>query len=124
MNLSTTALHNSPNSLNFFAGRPRDWAGSRLIPIDHGSCLPDFRFLSVTEFVWWNSRAAKEPFSPEELAHIASIDTEHDAALLRKLGIRNECIVTCEGNKLHEPVSQVFIDSSRSLMFMDFTLQA
>lgn len=75
--------------------RPKDYASARLIPIDHGSCLPDFRFLSVTEFVWWDCKAAKLPFTPKELEHISSIDTGKDASHLRHLGIREECVVTC-----------------------------
>eukprot|EP00750_Incisomonas_marina_P009023 INCI15775.1.p1 GENE.INCI15775.1~~INCI15775.1.p1 ORF type:complete len:811 (-),score=118.66 INCI15775.1:231-2663(-) len=76
-------------------GRPHAYSAARLIPIDHGSCLPDFRFLSVTEFVWWNAKAAHDPFSDEELQYISNLDIVRDAAHLRSLGIREECVATC-----------------------------
>ena len=38
---------------------------------------------------------AQDPFSEEELQYISNLDIVRDAAHLRSLGIREECVATC-----------------------------
>jgi len=64
----------------------------RLIPIDHTYILPPS--LDNAWFEWHHWRQAKEPFSPETLHYIASIDIEKDTQVLRSVGIEEECIRT------------------------------
>jgi hypothetical protein len=56
----------------------------KLVPIDHGYCLPE-KFEDVTfEWIYWSQ--AEEPFSPSTLKYIESLDAEEDLALLQKHG--------------------------------------
>ncbi|XP_027162591.1 phosphatidylinositol 4-kinase gamma 3 [Coffea eugenioides] len=55
-----------------------------LIPIDHGYCLPE-NFKDCT-FDWLNWPQARQPFSPEIIAYINSLDAEKDNELLRLHG--------------------------------------
>jgi len=57
----------------------------RLIPIDHSYILPDKLDGAYFDWMFWPQ--AKQPFSPEELEYIKSIDLVSDVLLLRKLGI-------------------------------------
>uniref|UniRef100_A0A1J3JHS8 1-phosphatidylinositol 4-kinase n=1 Tax=Noccaea caerulescens TaxID=107243 RepID=A0A1J3JHS8_NOCCA len=53
----------------------------RLTPIDHGYCIPN-KFEDCTfEWLYWPQ--AKEPYSPEILEYIKSLDSEQDIELLR-----------------------------------------
>ncbi|KAG9150660.1 hypothetical protein Leryth_008124 [Lithospermum erythrorhizon] len=57
---------------------------TRLIPIDHGYCLPD-RFEDCTfEWLYWPQ--ARVPFSPDTVEYIKSLDAEEDLALLKFYG--------------------------------------
>jgi hypothetical protein len=63
----------------------------KLVPIDHGYCLPE-KFEDVTfEWIYWSQ--AEEPFSPSTLKYIESLDAEEDLALLKKHGwsLRTSC---------------------------------
>lgn len=65
--------------------------GMKLVPIDHGYCLPE-KFEDVTfEWIYWSQ--AEEPFSPSTLKYIESLDAEEDLALLKKHGwsLRTSC---------------------------------
>ncbi|ERN14111.1 hypothetical protein AMTRI_Chr01g133960 [Amborella trichopoda] len=55
-----------------------------LVPIDHGYCLPE-NFEDCT-FDWLYWPQAHQPFSPETLEYISSLDAEHDIELLRSYG--------------------------------------
>ncbi|KAL3499216.1 hypothetical protein ACH5RR_038309 [Cinchona calisaya] len=55
-----------------------------LIPIDHGYCLPE-NFEDCT-FDWLYWPQACEPFSPETISYIKSLDAELDIALLKSHG--------------------------------------
>ncbi|XP_052208940.1 phosphatidylinositol 4-kinase gamma 4-like [Diospyros lotus] len=55
-----------------------------LIPIDHGYCLPE-TFEDCT-FDWLNWPQAHQPYSPETLEYIKSLDAEQDIALLKFYG--------------------------------------
>ncbi|TVU32439.1 hypothetical protein EJB05_24170 [Eragrostis curvula] len=53
----------------------------KLVPIDHGYCLPE-KFEDCTfEWLYWPQ--AREPFSAETVAYIRSLDAEEDIALLK-----------------------------------------
>ncbi|KAJ4956391.1 hypothetical protein NE237_013174 [Protea cynaroides] len=62
-----------------------------LIPIDHGYCLPE-NFEDCT-FDWLYWPQAREPFSPETIDYIRSLDAEEDIALLKFYGwnLSHEC---------------------------------
>lgn len=69
----------------------------KLVPIDHGLCLPHIACLDEAEFGWLYWRQAKKPFTPQVLAYIAELDGEADAELLRRaLGhrVREGCLAT------------------------------
>jgi len=66
----------------------------RLIPIDHGYILPDFRNTSDASFEWLHWKQCKVPFSPASKAYIDKLDAIADAIILKKLGIRDEHIMT------------------------------
>ncbi|KAL8150377.1 hypothetical protein V2J09_020185 [Rumex salicifolius] len=51
-----------------------------LIPIDHGYCLPE-KFEDCT-FDWLYWPQARQPYSPETIEYIKSLNTEQDIALL------------------------------------------
>ncbi|KAF9689228.1 hypothetical protein SADUNF_Sadunf01G0069800 [Salix dunnii] len=57
---------------------------SVLIPIDHGYCLPD-KFEDCT-FDWLYWPQARQPYSPEVVDYINSLDAEHDIALVQFYG--------------------------------------
>ncbi|XP_043697382.1 phosphatidylinositol 4-kinase gamma 4-like [Telopea speciosissima] len=62
-----------------------------LIPIDHGYCLPE-NFEDCT-FDWLYWPQAHEPYTPETIEYIRSLDAEQDIALLKFYGwnISHEC---------------------------------
>jgi hypothetical protein len=67
----------------------------KLIPIDHGYILPDYRDIADVNFEWIHWKQCKEAFSATSLAYIASLDPVHDATLLKDVGVRNGSIITC-----------------------------
>jgi len=52
----------------------RGGSGLRLVPIDHGYILPDYRDLSDVNLEWIYWKQCKQPFSEHSLAYIASLD--------------------------------------------------
>ncbi|CAL0313323.1 unnamed protein product [Lupinus luteus] len=56
----------------------------KLIPIDHGYCLPD-KFEDCT-FDWLYWPQARQPYSPETVDYINSLDVEKDIELLKYYG--------------------------------------
>jgi hypothetical protein len=63
----------------------------KLVPIDHGYCLPE-KFEDCTfEWLYWPQ--AHAPFKESTLKYIASLDAEQDIALLREHGwsLRSAC---------------------------------
>lgn len=65
-----------------------------LIPIDHGLSLPDSVNGTDLWFEWLTWPQSKVPFDQEELQYISNLNVAKDAALLRELGIREECVRT------------------------------
>ncbi|CAH2057731.1 unnamed protein product [Thlaspi arvense] len=52
-----------------------------LVPIDHGYCLPESFEDCTFEWLYWSQ--AKEPYSPETLDYVRSLDVEEDIDLLK-----------------------------------------
>ncbi|CAL0319509.1 unnamed protein product [Lupinus luteus] len=55
-----------------------------LIPIDHGYCLPESFEDCTFDWLYWPQ--AKEPYSPNTIDYIKSLDAEEDIKLLKFLG--------------------------------------
>ncbi|KAK9743165.1 hypothetical protein RND81_03G221400 [Saponaria officinalis] len=55
-----------------------------LIPIDHGYCLPESFEDCTFDWLYWPQ--AKQPYSPETIEYIKSLDAEEDIALLKFYG--------------------------------------
>ncbi|KAF7458407.1 Phosphatidylinositol 3- and 4-kinase family protein [Cryptosporidium felis] len=65
----------------------------KLVPIDHGLCLPDVLDVAQFDWVWFDWPHSKIPFSRSELKIISYMDPDADAERLkRKLLIRSECL--------------------------------
>merc|ERR1712224_323733 len=67
---------------------------ARLVPIDHGLCLPDYRHLDQAEYEWLYWKQAQQPFSKEDIGLIASFDGDQVAAILRGLGLSSGSVLT------------------------------
>lgn len=67
-----------------------------MAPIDHGCILPSWFHLSEARFDWLEYPQSKVPFGAAALAYIAALDAAADARALRRLGIREECVVTAQ----------------------------
>lgn len=67
---------------------------NRLVPIDHGLCLPDFRHLDQSEFEWLYWRQAQQALSKKDLELIASFDGDKVAGILRGLGLPSGAVLT------------------------------
>ncbi|KAK1945161.1 Phosphatidylinositol 4-kinase gamma 3 [Phytophthora citrophthora] len=65
-----------------------------MTPIDHGFCLPSYKQLDGATFDWLQWPQAEFPFTCAELDHIAMLDEARDAAVLRAVGIEEECVTT------------------------------
>ncbi|KAJ9539110.1 hypothetical protein OSB04_031843 [Centaurea solstitialis] len=65
-----------------------------LIPIDHGYCLPASFEDCTFDWLYWPQ--ARQPFSPETVNYIKSLDAEEDIALLNFYGwnLPSECART------------------------------
>ncbi|KAB1215455.1 Phosphatidylinositol 4-kinase gamma 2 [Morella rubra] len=55
-----------------------------LIPIDHGYCLPETFEDCTFDWLYWPQ--VREPYSPDTLEYINSLDAEQDIALLKFYG--------------------------------------
>lgn len=62
-----------------------------LVPIDHGYCLPESLEDCTFDWLYWPQ--AKQPYSPETIAYINTLDAEADIDLLRSHGwnLPEEC---------------------------------
>lgn len=65
-----------------------------LVPIDHGYTLPSFRCLSDAWFCWTSWRQSEAPFSDATKEYISNINPFSDIARLKRIGLRDECILT------------------------------
>jgi len=79
---------------NLLVSKDSGTGALRLIPIDHGYILPDFRNTSDVSFEWLHWKQCKVPFSPASKVYIDKLDAIADAIILKKIGIRDEHIMT------------------------------
>ncbi|CAI9101116.1 OLC1v1038370C1 [Oldenlandia corymbosa var. corymbosa] len=68
---------------NILVGKGED-GRTVLIPIDHGYCLPESFEDCTFDWLYWPQ--ARQPFSPDTLEYIRSVDAEEDIALLKFYG--------------------------------------
>lgn len=54
----------------------------KLIPIDHGLCIPDNLAVCSFDLCWLGYDQAQEPFSKKSLHYIESIDVKNDIKIL------------------------------------------
>ncbi|KAL5062424.1 hypothetical protein RYX36_024161 [Vicia faba] len=66
---------------NILLGREKENDQAVLIPIDHGYCLPTSFEDCTFEWLYWPQ--ARQPYSPEIIDYIESLDAEEDIALLK-----------------------------------------
>lgn len=80
------------NGANILCQRVDGGSSWRLVPIDHGYCLP--ATLEDVSFEWLYWPQAREPFSEAELRYIAALDAERDVAILEAhdLHLRPACL--------------------------------
>jgi len=66
----------------------------RLVPIDHGACLPElYNTVEAVNLEWRSSPQAKRPVEPELRQYIAQLDVERDVHLLRNvLNFKDTCV--------------------------------
>ena len=67
---------------------------NRLVPIDHGLCLPDFRHLNQAEFEWQFWKQASQAWSKQDLELISSLNGDRVAGILRGLGLCSGSVLT------------------------------
>lgn len=72
--------------------REKDNGELELIPIDHGLSLTSTFDRAWFDWLMWPQ--AKQPFDEETKAYISNIDVEADAALLLRLGMKEESVRT------------------------------
>ena len=66
----------------------------KLIPIDHGFVLPDYRNVSQVKFEWLHWSQCKKPFSSAQLSYIKKLDAWRDAEALRLMGVNASSVIT------------------------------
>lgn len=69
----------------------------RVVPIDHGYCLPHILHISEVNFVWLDWKELDAPLSQEILSYIADLDVKLDILKLRRVigaAIPDECLLT------------------------------
>jgi hypothetical protein len=73
-----------------------DQKNCKLIPIDHGFALPDWRNLDEVNHEWLFWPQAKKPLEKKCLELISSLDAERDEMMLRAVlpSLPEECILT------------------------------
>ncbi|KAI7988683.1 Phosphatidylinositol 4-kinase gamma 4 [Camellia lanceoleosa] len=72
-----------------------------LIPIDHGYCLPENFEDCIFDWLYWPQ--AHQPYSPDIVEYIRSLDAEQDIALLKFYGwdLSIECARTIRISTIH-----------------------
>jgi hypothetical protein len=92
----------------------------QMTPIDHGFCLPSYKHLDSATFDWLHWPQAQFPFTGAELDHIAALDIDRDATILRSLEIEEECITTL---RLSTAMLKIGADAGYSLFDIANCLQ-
>jgi len=67
---------------------------SKLVPIDHGYCLPAFPHVGGTWLEWATWPQCRRQISRRLVEYVASLDGEADAQTAKSLGLRDECCTT------------------------------
>lgn len=65
-----------------------------MVPIDHGCILPSWFHLSEARFDWLQYPQCDVPFGARAIEYVNQLDADADAVILRRLGVREECIIT------------------------------
>lgn len=83
-------------------------AKQQIFPIDHGLCLPDFRYLGQSEFDWLYWKQSQAPFTEPELELVASLNGDHIAGILNDIGLPAGSVLTARlmVELLHETVAE------------------
>ncbi|KAL5160818.1 Phosphatidylinositol 4-kinase gamma 4 [Glycine soja] len=81
---------------NILIGKVEENDQAVLIPIDHGYCLPKSFEDCTFEWLYWPQ--ARQPYSPEIIDYIKSLDADEDIALLKFHGwdLPVECVRTLQ----------------------------
>lgn len=81
---------------NILANQCLETGWFTLTPIDHGFCLPSCDFMGTSNLDWLSWPQTKYPFHAEALDHIAALDPDSDAKMLRNsvLDLPEETITT------------------------------
>eukprot|EP01041_Mallomonas_annulata_P005240 gene5240-10488_t len=69
----------------------------RLVPIDHGYCIPHILHMKEVTFNWMDWKETDQPLSDEIVHYISQLDPVADAKLLRRVvgaAIPEECLLT------------------------------
>lgn len=90
--LCNTDRHAANILLTKEAGRKE--AGYKMVPVDHGLCLPRWQHLESVRFEWLNWKQSKEPLKKQHLKLIKSLDVDRDAAILRGLHFEEDAVTT------------------------------
>lgn len=69
---------------NILVCKRGDQSSIQLIPIDHGYCLPENFEDCTFEWLYWPQ--ARQPYKPETLKYIESLNADKDIELLKSLG--------------------------------------
>ena len=66
----------------------------KLIPIDHGYCLPDCFVINDLSWCWLDWKQTRQPWDPRIVAFAEQMDVLGDARMLNEwLGIRRVCLL-------------------------------
>ena len=72
----------------------RRGSAMKLIPIDHGYCLPDCFEINELSWCWLDWKQTHQPWDPRLVAFAEQMDVQADARLLNEcLGIRKVCLI-------------------------------
>eukprot|EP00475_Leptophrys_vorax_P033679 TRINITY_DN5334_c0_g5_i1.p1 TRINITY_DN5334_c0_g5~~TRINITY_DN5334_c0_g5_i1.p1 ORF type:complete len:618 (+),score=135.74 TRINITY_DN5334_c0_g5_i1:342-2195(+) len=94
--LDIRLVNTDRNDANILVKRNAD-KSLKLVPVDHGYCLPDFLEIAWCDWCWLDWPQAKKPFSPATLNYLKHLDIQADVSLLRnKLSIREESLKVME----------------------------
>lgn len=68
--------------------------GLRLVPIDHGYILPDFRHMSEAWYEWYSWDQASAALDPALAQYMRALDILADADTLLRTGVRPSSVIT------------------------------
>eukprot|EP00607_Mallomonas_marina_P004261 CAMPEP_0182431154 /NCGR_PEP_ID=MMETSP1167-20130531/46760_1 /TAXON_ID=2988 /ORGANISM="Mallomonas Sp, Strain CCMP3275" /LENGTH=580 /DNA_ID=CAMNT_0024617151 /DNA_START=44 /DNA_END=1786 /DNA_ORIENTATION=+ len=95
--LSLSAPSNFGSFMKASRSAPATRHRHRLVPIDHGYCIPHLLHMDEVTFCWTEWAEADSPLSEELRGYVLGLDADADAMHLRKLvgaAISEECLIT------------------------------